>query len=139
MASRRISLVFVVFLGSAVLFSVAACATRTIYNVTDHPVPAAARTLPLHQIDQAITDAAVSYHWRVEDTGPGQIKATYERDSHQAVIAINYSQSAYSIVLVSSADLRQEDGRIDRHYNHWIRKLEKSIDERLKAAPQALK
>ena len=138
-AFRRISLVFVVFLGSAVLFSVAACATRTIYNVTNHPLPMAARTLPLQQIDRAITDAALSYNWRVEHTVPGQIKATYDHGPHEAVISINYSQSAYGIVLVSSADLRQGDGEIDLHYNRWIHNLEKRIEERLEAAPQALK
>jgi hypothetical protein len=138
-APRWLPLVFIVFVGSVVLFSVSACASRVepIYNVANDPVPAAAQKLPLKGIERAITDAALSYRWRVEPTGPDHLKATYVRGSHEAVISIRYSQISYSITLVSSVDLLQHDGEIHRNYNRWIHNLEKSIEDRLLAASSA--
>lgn len=139
--TRRTSLVFVVFFGVTALFSVGACASRVapIYNVANHPISAAAQKLPQHSIEQAIIDAALSYHWHIDSSAPGKIGASYERNGHEAAIAISYSQTAYSITLVHSSGLLQEDGEIHHNYNRWIRNLEKGIEDRLAAATMSAK
>jgi hypothetical protein len=136
-----VPLLSIVLLCCLLSIGVSGCASRVepIYNVVNHPVPVAAQKLPLQEIGHAIVTAAAEYHWSVALTQPGQIRATYDRGEHQAVIAISYSRSAYSINLVSSEDLKQRDGEIHRKYNLWIRNLERAIEERLDAAAVALK
>ena len=136
------SLVFIVFFGAIFLFGVSARAARfePIYNVTNHPLPVSAQRLPPQTIQQAIVDAALSYHWRIDSKGPGTIGATYQRGKHQAVIAITYSQTAYSITLVRTSGMHQKtNGEINYNYNSWVRKLETRIEDRLSAASASTK
>lgn len=138
---RGVPLLSIVLCCCLLLLGASACASRVepIYNVVNHPVSSAAQRLPLQEIGHVIATAAADYHWSVVRSGPGQLRATYERGSHEAVIAISYSKSAYSINLVSSEDLKQHDGEIHRKYNEWIHNLERAIEERLDAAAVALK
>lgn len=129
-------LFFVVFSGCLLLFSAGASASRTepVYNVVNHPVPLPAQKLPLDQIGHIVVDSAIQYHWRIVPVGPNQLRATYDRGRHEAVIDITYSQTAYSINLVSTVDLKQRDGEIHSRYNGWIHNLERTIEDRLLAA-----
>jgi hypothetical protein len=117
---------------SAVIM-VSACRTRPVYNVQDHPIPAATQRLPLDQIGQTIMQAGRLRHWRMDPAGPGQITGILDDREHEAVINITYSQQAYSITLAASTNLHQEDGEVHKKYNRWIRQLEKTIDDRLSA------
>lgn len=118
------------------LFSATVSASRTepIYNVTNHPVPLPAQKLSLDQIGHIVIESALQYHWHIVPVGPNQLRATYDRGRHEAVIDITYSQTAYSINLVSSVDLAQSRGEIHYRYNSWVHNLERTIEDRLMAA-----
>jgi hypothetical protein len=119
---------------SAAITASACSRTRPVYNVQDHPIPAATRRLPVDQIGQTIMQAGRLRHWRMDPVGPGQITGVSDDRGHEAVINITYSQQAYSITLAGSTNLRQEGDEIHKKYNKWIRQLERSIDDRLNVA-----
>jgi hypothetical protein len=115
---------------------VASACSRTcpVYNVQDHPIPAAIQRLPLDQTGQTIMQVGRLRHWRMDPAGPGQITGVVDDRGHEAVINITYSQQAYSITLAGSTNLRQEGDEVHKKYNKWIRQLERSIDDRLNVA-----
>lgn len=108
-----------------------ACRTRPVYNVVDHPIPAASQRLPLDQIGRSITEAGRRRGWRMDPSGPGQITGVLDDHGHEAVINVTYSQQAYSITLAGSTNLRQEGDEVHKRYNRWVRLLEQTIDDRL--------
>src|SRR5690348_16399721 len=111
---------------------VSACSrTQPVYNVIDHPIPAATQRLPLDQIGQTIMQAGRQRHWRMDPAGPGQITGVLDDHGREAVISITYSQQAYNITLAGSTNLRQEGDEVHKRYNRWIRLLEGAIDDRL--------
>ncbi len=114
------------------LVGLQACAARIepIYNVENHPLPAAAQRLSLDDIGRDIIIAGTPRHWRFEPLGPGQMKATYDNGKHAATVKLTYTQKAYSITLVSTYNLLQEGDGVHRTYNHWVRNLEKDIEDR---------
>ncbi|HKW55185.1 MAG TPA: hypothetical protein VJO12_15945 [Stellaceae bacterium] len=115
----------------AVIMASACSRTRPVYNVQDHPIPAATQQLPLDQIGQTIIQAGRLRHWRMDPAGPGQITGVLDDHGREAVINVTYSQQAYSITLAGSTNLRQEGDEVHKKYNKWVRQLEREIDDRL--------
>lgn len=128
--SARIG-VFALLLSSLLLAAPATGWADLIYNVKDHPVPPGAQKLSLENIERNIMIAGGLRHWRCEPLGPGQLRATQDSHGLEAVVDIAFTQQAYSITIVSTVGLRQNDGQIHPHYNFWIRNLEKDIEDRL--------
>ena len=122
---------FAALLVVSALIMVSACRTRQVYNVQDHPIPAATQRLPLDQIAQTIVEAGRLRHWRMEPAGPGQITGILDDHQREAVINITYSQQAYSITLAGSTNLHHEGDEVHKRYNRWVRQLESAIDDRL--------
>jgi hypothetical protein len=121
------------FVAMALLaIGIAACQrAEQVYTVTNHPIPASAQKLTLPEIEKTIMLAGAQRNWRFEPVKPGQLKGRYFDGKREAVVDISYSQTAYSIGLNSSMNLRQTDGTIHGRYNNWIRNLEHDIEERL--------
>jgi hypothetical protein len=108
--------------------------SRPLYNVEDHPIPTAARNLPVERIGTLIIDAGHQRHWTFEEAGPGHLVATQKDRKTMAVVDIYFDQKSYRILKKSTSGLSDEDGMINRHYNSWIHYLEDDIDERLRNA-----
>ena len=49
---------------------------QPLYNVDDHPIPAAARDLPVDRIGQLIIEAGQKRNWTFEQAGTGHLVAT---------------------------------------------------------------
>ena len=123
---------FALALACVTLFAGAAQASRTepVYNVQNHPIPIAVQKLSLDEIGRNIVQAGTPRHWRFEAIKPGEMNATYDNGKHSATIKISYTQKAFSITLVSTVNLLQEGNEVHRTYNHWVRNLEKDIEDR---------
>ncbi len=118
----------------AMLLVEACSRTAPVYDVQNRPIPVVAQKLSLDEIGQNITSAARRRNWRVDPIEPGRMTGRLDDRQHEAVIDISYTQQTYSITLVESANLRQEDGEIHKKYNKWIRLLLRDIDDRLYSA-----
>jgi hypothetical protein len=123
--------VFALMVAALVL---AGCSTRPVYNVEDHPIPTAARNLPVDRIGALIVDAGHQRHWTFEEAGTGHLVATQKNGKTTAVVDIYFDQTSYRILKKSTSGLSDENGMINRHYNSWIHYLEDDIDERLRNA-----
>jgi hypothetical protein len=75
--------------------------------------------------------AGTQRNWRFEQVKPGQLKGRFFDGKHEALIDLSYSQTAYSIGLNSTMNLRQTDSTNQGTYNRWIRNLERDIEDRL--------
>jgi hypothetical protein len=104
---------------------VAACGTAAIQNVTNDPF--AGRATSLDQRATQIKRAATGLGWIVQDTAPGEMKATLNVQSHQAVVTIKYNLDVYSIRYASSQNLNYDGTQIDSKYNDWIENLRRAI------------
>lgn len=114
------------------LMGVAACARHEpVYTVENHPIPAVAQKLTLPEIEKTIMLAGSQRNWRFEAVKPGQLKGRYFDGKREALIDVSYSQTAYSIGLNSTVNLKQSDSTIHGRYNNWIRILERDIEDRL--------
>ena len=115
----------------------ASCSSnRPIYNVDDHPIPAAAQDLPLDRIGALIVEAGQKRNWAFQRAGAGHLVATQANGKYIAVVDIYFDQKSYRIQKKSTTGLSDADGMIDRHYNNWIHYLENDIQAQLaKATP----
>lgn len=118
--------------------------TRNLYNVKDAPVPSFKnRSLSLAEVKKAImVSKGTSYvHYRMYDIEPGLIRCELTYKKHTALVDIPYTKDSYSILYKSSQNLKYEPvsednaAMIHRHYNTWIRDLDKSIKMNLSIAP----
>ncbi|HEX3972865.1 MAG TPA: hypothetical protein VHX19_16170 [Stellaceae bacterium] len=110
-----------------------------IYNVINHPIPAAAQKLSRDAISKAIiAGGALTRRWQIGPNTDGTLTGTLDvRGKHHATATITYSQTSYNITLVSSTNLLQEGNLIHRNYNRWVHDLEKDIDAQLTAVGTA--
>lgn len=108
--------------------------TRPLYNVDDHPIPAAAQNLPLDRIGALIVEAGQKRNWAFQQAGPGHLIATQAVAKYIAVVDIYFDQKSYRIQKKSTTGLSDADGMIDRHYNNWIHYLENDIQAQLAKA-----
>ena len=121
------------------LLPLGACASRQepIYNVTNHPIPAAQK-LSSDDVAKAIIAGGARTGWQIGPNADGSLTGTIDvRGKHHATVTIAYSQTNYTVTLVSSTNLLQEGNLIHRNYNRWVRDLEKNIDDQLSIASAA--
>jgi hypothetical protein len=113
--------------------------TRPVVNVQDQPIPPNASRLSLRDIGQHIKVAGASLNWQFLETGPGSMRGTLQVKEHSATVDVFYTQASYSIVLASSANLKQSgDDTIHRRYNQWVTALRNKINSQLSAVvPQS--
>jgi len=115
----------------------AACHTEMLYQVQRHPLPQSLQQ-KLGENDEAklIADAALASGWKSMPIKPGQIRAILNiSDKHSATADILYDLQSFSIMLVSSDNLKQDDqGHIHREYNRAVHRLENTIDSFLMRA-----
>jgi len=108
-----------------IVVGIAACTSKPIYNVDSDSF--GTPTAPLSVRAEQIRRAALGLGWQVENVGPGEMKCALNLRDHQAVVAINYTPTNYSIRYLSSANLDYTGTEIHRNYNGWVQNLEKQI------------
>lgn len=83
-------------------------------------------------VKSAILKALDHRRWLADDKAPGVIIGTLNIRTHQAVIEIDYNDSAYSIRYLDSTNLgyrrRWGHAEIHQNYNLWIAYLVKDIE-----------
>jgi len=122
-------------LALAALLSLGACnRQQPIYTVTDHPVPPAARNLPMKSVEQAILEAAAARRWTMDRLQPGLMRATQKWRTHTMVVDIRYTQDRYSIEHVMTSNLKEQGGLVHRAYNTNVKALEDEIERHLHRA-----
>lgn len=104
---------------------------QPVVTVEDVRIPKPAEKLKLDQIKDNIIQAALDRGWLVNEVGPGELRVTLKWKDHVAISSILYSRETYSIKLVSSKNLKEQNGMIHRKYNQEIQALEAEIDKRL--------
>ena len=104
--------------------------TSPLMNVPSQEV-AAKKTN--EDVFNAIKRAGVGLGWIINKTSDNTATGTLNLRSHQAVIAIKYSQKDYSIDYQASTDLdyNQEENTIHSNYNGWIQNLNNAIKVQL--------
>jgi hypothetical protein len=124
-------------LASVFLFATAAVVAGTpIQDLIDQPVPTKSdgKKMKLAQVQQAIMEGAVQRQWTARVVKPGSISATIlVRGKHFAEVAIDHTDSTYSIKYVSSRDLDYNEAKreIHKNYNKWVTLLNQQIALRL--------
>ncbi|NCD34854.1 MAG: hypothetical protein EOL87_15740 [Spartobacteria bacterium] len=124
------------FLMTAVLMA-AGCKTAQIHNVENAPIGSAyGDGLSMTQVEKAIVMAGSSLGWTMRPAAPGVIDAELALRDHVAKVAINYSQSAYSINYADSTNLKycSKNNTIHSNYNGWIQNLNRAIGNALSVA-----
>ncbi|HXV69446.1 MAG TPA: hypothetical protein VD738_11030 [Nitrospira sp.] len=108
-----------------------------IFQVKDAPVQTATGKQPsMEDVQKAIIAAGVGLGWQMAVAKPGEIIATLNIRSHQAVVSIPYTTKNYSILYKDSANLKYdaEKQTIHENYSSWIQRLDGAIRSRLTAA-----
>ncbi len=108
-----------------------------IYQVKEAPVQTATGKQPsLEDVQKAIIAAGVGLGWQMAVAKPGEIIATLNLRSHQAVVTIPHTTKTYSILYKDSTNLKYnaEKQTIHENYSAWIQRLDGAIRSRLTAA-----
>ena len=108
-----------------------------IYEVKNTSIPSpSGKELSLEQVRKEIVAAGVAAGWQMTDVKPGELLATYNIRSHQAIVAIPYTTKNYSILYKDSSNLKYnaEAKTIHQNYAGWIQRLDGAIRSRLSAA-----
>lgn len=126
-----IAMRLIAILGVLLLGSLAGCTRAVVYNVEGHPIPLRAQELSSEQIEQVIIATGFKRGWRIDAISRTELRGTLQDHGHVANIGISHTRTSYSIRLISSQNLEQENGRIHRNYNKWIHILESDIDAAL--------
>lgn len=101
---------------------------QPIMEVEDTPV---GYNLQSKQVKMAIMQAATERGWVVDQTSENELHAKLLVRSHSAEIKIPYNDKFYSILYLSSDNLKASDGKIHRNYNRWINNLNVDIKRNL--------
>lgn len=124
-------------IGLVLLFLAGCRGGAPIYEVKSAPVPSpSGKELTLEQVRKEIMAAGVAAGWQMTDVKPGELLATYNLRSHQAVVSIPYTTKDYSILYKNSSNLKYDaDAKtIHQNYTGWIQRLDGAIRSRLSAA-----
>jgi len=128
----------ILLLTAALLFAGPAHAGRDapILDVTDTPVawlPGVEQSTD--KVARAIITACARLGWVCSIAAPGEITGRLNLRSHQADVRIPYSTEKYSILYVSSENLRYDaaERTIHRNYNNWVLNLQRQINAELAA------
>ncbi|MFT8243674.1 hypothetical protein [Roseomonas sp. BN140053] len=127
MATRRILLGNAVRLGVLGLATagLAACnRAAPVYNVSSSSFTGSGS---LAQRSIQIKRAGAGLNWVMEDEGPGRVRGTLNRRSHQAIVLIFFDTNSFSIQYESSTNLNYDGASIHRNYNGWVQELQQAI------------
>jgi hypothetical protein len=129
MRSQKIQ-TFVFSIGLALLF--AAGATGCGANLSPVLNPSHVPIVGVPGGDRAVHDAIVravaDKGWTLAGDTPGVVKASIQKDSFMATVAIAYTAGEYSIAHERSSDNLKFDGtHIHKRYNLWIDRLRAQI------------
>jgi hypothetical protein len=118
------------------LQSSAAFAGAPIQDLMGQPVPTKTdgKKMKVAMVQQGIMEAAVQRQWTARVVKPGAISASIlVRGKHFAEVAIDFTDSEYSIKYVSSRDLDYNEAKreIHKNYNKWVSILNQQIALRL--------
>lgn len=99
------------------------------------------KALTVDQVRDAITAAAQSRGWQTSrSSNGGSLQATLNvRGKHTVVVGITYSDKAYSIVYLSSTNMKfssdpdTKERLIHPYYNRWVSELREAIRAELMA------
>lgn len=108
-----------------------------LFEVKNAPVPSpSGKELTLEQVRKEIMAAGVAAQWQMTDVKPGELLATYNLRSHQAIVSIPYTTKDYSILYKNSSNLKYDAAAktIHQNYTGWIQRLDGAIRSRLSAA-----
>lgn len=126
-----------IVIGLVLVFLVGCRGGAQIYEVKNAPVPSpSGKGLLLEQVRKEIVAAGVAAGWQMADSKPGEILATYNHSSYQAIVSIIYTTTNYSILYKDSANLKYDAEKRTIHpsYAKWIQLLDGAIRSRLAAA-----
>jgi hypothetical protein len=120
------------------LTPVALIAASPIQNLIDVPVPIRVDGggYSIEEVRAAIIKASQTGLWTAEIAADNAIRAHLNvKNKHFAVVEIPYSETAYSIMYVSSdnLDYNAKWQSIHRNYNKWVLQLSTSIKEQFQA------
>jgi len=97
------------------------------------------QSVDLPTVEAAIDGGLTAKGWTISEKIPGRTLASITvRDRHSANIAITYDATSYTITLLSSRGLRQDDKKrfIHGSYVRWMHNLTSAINTRLqRSAP----
>lgn len=118
-----------------ILLVAAGCArTLPIHNVSAAPVlTSSGNAVTDAEVKDAITAAAQSKGWIVEQLEGNRMLATVTVRRHKAVVTIDYSAEQYSITYKSSVRLLHDGNMIHRNYNKWVKLLDERIRQNINA------
>lgn len=101
------------------------CLLAPVLTPTANLAPGPSATLD--DIGQAVVTAGKSLGWVVNVQRGGVARAQLDLRDHQAVVDVIYSKTHVEIRYVSSLNLMETDGLINRRYNHWVQNLRARI------------
>jgi hypothetical protein len=117
---------------AAAAFTLGGCATsQPIYNVSNAPIPAAAKAKTLGEISKEIMVAGARLGWQMHPEGPGRLTGRLALRTHLAVVDIEHDTKSYTIKYRDSSNLDARDGMIHREYNNRVQNLDKAIRSQL--------
>ena len=118
----------------ALVFLVAGCSSKPIYNPENRMIPISAQQFSIERIESLIVQAGQTRNWKFTREATGHLSAAQTHPKYSAVVDIYFDQKTYRIVYRSSVGFEAKNGMIHSHYNFWIRNLESDINTRLSNA-----
>lgn len=82
-------------------------------------------------VHDAILRAVADKGWTLAGDAPGVVKASIQKDTFMATVAIAYTGSEYSITYADSSNLKYDGTRIHKRYNLWVGNLRAQINAEL--------
>ncbi len=101
---------------------------QPVLNVEDTPVGV---ELTQEQVKDVIKRAATERGWIVTEKSANELSAKILVRSHSAEVSIPYNEKFYSIIYVTSSNLKATEGKIHRNYNRWVNNLNVDIQRDL--------
>jgi len=121
-------------LGGALLFAGSSANADQLVKVVDHLI-ISPKSLSVEEVKNRVYLAATKRGWSLQDDGPQRFRASIQAGGGlEAVVAIAYTDRAYSIELVESKGFRQRGDQINGRANRWIRNLEQDIHVMMQSA-----
>lgn len=114
-----------------IALTLTACHRQEAIYEAQNPISNTQHKFTQEQVEKIIVQAAIANGWGVEKIKPGELKVSIKWGNHSAVSSITYSSTGYDISLLSSDNLKQEDGKIHRKYNQRVKTLQDAINKKL--------
>ncbi len=101
------------------------CTSQRIMNVNDTLLPTRAdgSTHTMAEVQTAILQGCNQRGWAATVVSDGVIKASLRIRAYAAIVKIEYSPTAISILYEDSSNLHHHGDSIHRNYNRWVNNL----------------